>query len=38
MNAPVENRRKVRSSALMLGAFVVALYLGFIVWSITKAG
>ena len=38
MNAPVDNRRKVRNSAIVLGCFVVALYLGFIIWSISKAG
>jgi hypothetical protein len=38
MNAPVDNRRKVRSSAILLGCFAVAVYLGFIVWSVTRHG
>ena len=38
MSVPVDNRRKVRSSAIVLGCFVLALYLGFIIWSVHKAG
>ena len=38
MNAPVEHSRKVRNSALMLGVFAFAVYLGFIAWSVLKQG
>jgi hypothetical protein len=38
MNLPVDTRRKVRNSAIVLGCFVTALYLGFIIWSVIKAG
>jgi hypothetical protein len=33
---PADNRRKLRNSALLLGAFAFAVYAGFIIWSITK--
>ena len=33
---PAGNRRKLRNSALLLGAFAFAVYAGFIIWSITK--
>ncbi len=36
MSQPADNRSKVRSSAIMLGCFAVAVYLGFIVWSVTQ--
>ena len=33
-----DNRRKAaRSSAFWLGGFVLALYVGYIIWSIHKA-
>ena len=38
MNAPVDNRRKARSMAIVLGCFAVALYIAFIAWSVHKAG
>ena len=38
MNAPADNRRKARSMAIALGCFALALYIGFIVWSVHKAG
>ena len=38
MSEQTDNRRKVRNSAILLGCFVVALYVGFIVWSVHKAG
>jgi hypothetical protein len=38
MNEQTDNRRKVRNAAIALGCFAVALYLGFIVWSVHKAG
>ena len=38
MSLPENNRRKVRNSAIVLGCFAAALYLGFIIWSVHKAG
>ncbi len=38
MNQPADNRSKVRSSAILLGCFALAVYLGFIVWSVTQHG
>ena len=38
MNVPVDNRRKARSTAIALGCFAIALYVGFIIWSVSKAG
>ena len=38
MSAPVDNSRKLRNSALMLGVFAFAVYLGFIAWSVLKQG
>jgi len=38
MNGQTDNRRKLRSSAIALGCFALALYLGFIIWSVHKAG
>lgn len=38
MDEQANNRRKARSSAIMLGCFVIALYVGYILWSIHKAG
>ncbi|MEY4763156.1 MAG: hypothetical protein RLZZ200_3012 [Pseudomonadota bacterium] len=38
MNDPTDNSRKAaRRSALWLGGFVIALYAGYIIWSIHKA-
>lgn len=38
MNDQTDNRRKAaRNSAFWLGGFVIALYAGYIVWSIHKA-
>jgi hypothetical protein len=33
-----DNRRRVRNSALVLGCFAIALYVGFIIWSVSRAG
>ncbi|MEN9705961.1 MAG: hypothetical protein RLZZ393_1840 [Pseudomonadota bacterium] len=38
MDVQAENRRKARNSAIALGCFVLAMYVGYIVWSIHKAG
>ena len=38
MNDQTDNRRRVRNSALALGCFAIALYVGFIIWSVSKAG
>lgn len=38
MSAPADNSRKVRNSALLLGVFAFAVYLGFICWSMLKQG
>lgn len=36
MSAPVDNSRKVRNSAVLLGCLAFAVYLGFIAWSLLK--
>ena len=36
MSAPADTRRKVRTSAILLGCFAFAVYIGFIVWSVTR--
>jgi hypothetical protein len=38
MDVQAENRRKkARNSAIALGCFVLAMYVGYIAWSIHKA-
>jgi hypothetical protein len=34
MTTPADSRRKVRNSAIWLGCFAFAVYLGFIIWSV----
>ena len=38
MDVQADNRRKARNSAIVLGCFVLAMYIGYIAWSIHKAG
>jgi hypothetical protein len=37
MSDPTDTRRRVRKSAIALGCFAIALYVGFIIWSVSKA-
>jgi hypothetical protein len=36
MTTPADSRRKVRNSAIGLGCFAFAVYIGFIIWSVTR--
>ena len=36
MSRPADNSRKVRNSTVMLGCLALAVYLGFIAWSVLK--